>query len=98
MKQAALPTLYTLTRQDIASITDPELAFSTTRLLAPEDAIPADFVHGNIFTAVAQAVLFNDPLPDCEMVFLPGLDDAAAPADLNRCVRAHLASYTPSHQ
>lgn len=89
---------YELTRAALASITDVEMAFGTTRLLAPEAAIPTDFMRGNMFTAVAQAIFFNDTLPDCEMVFLPGFDDEAAPADLNRCVRAHLASYTPSHQ
>lgn len=98
MTKTAPPTPYKLTRQDLASITDVEMAFSTTRLLAPRDAIPADFARGNTFTALAQAIFFDAPLPDCEMVFLPGFDDEAAPGDLNRCVRAHLASRTPSHQ
>lgn len=88
---------YKLTRADLASISDAEMAFSTVRLLAGEEDIPSEFTHGNLYTTTAQAIFFNDTLPNCEMVFLPGFDDATAPADLNRCVRAHLASYTPSH-
>lgn len=89
---------YKLTREDLASVSDAEMAFSTVRLLAGEEEIPAEFTRGNLYTQTAAAIFFNDALPDCELVFLPGFDDAAAAADLNRCVRAHLASYTPCHQ
>lgn len=89
---------YKVTMEDLSSITDVELAFATERLLPPWEAIPQEFKDGNRYTALAEAIFYGRPLQDMEMHFLPGFDDEAAPAALNKCVRAHLQSYSPKHQ
>jgi hypothetical protein len=89
---------YHLTRANIGSISDPELAFSTDRLLPPLDEIPAEFKKGNIYTELAYAIFSNQDLPAAEMEFRPGFQDPEAPAALNRCVRAHLQSFAPKEQ
>lgn len=89
---------YILTRADLDSIREPEMAFSTDRLLPPWDEIPADFKDGNLYTELASAIFYGWELPQGEMAFRPGFEDAEAPAALNRCVRAHLKSFGPKHQ
>jgi hypothetical protein len=89
---------YAITRADLASITDVEMAFSADRLLSAWDDIPNEFKRSNIYTQVADALFDNSILPAAEMTFLDGFDDEQAPAHLNRCVRAHLQSYGPTHE
>lgn len=87
-----------LTRTDLDSISDPERAFSTDRLLPAWDDIPANFKNGNLYTELVSAIFYGRDLPAGELAFRSGFDDAAAPAALNRCVRAHLQSFGPKHQ
>lgn len=89
---------YRLTRDDIASVTDVELAFSTDRLLPMWEDIPEDFRNGNLYTRLAESIFSGSPLQDAEICFRPSFDDQKAPADLNRCVRAHIQSFSPKHQ
>lgn len=87
-----------LTREMLSGITDPEVAFGTERLLPPWDKIDQSFKDGNIYTRLAQALHFGSPLPDAEIVFRDGFEAEGVAADLNRCVRAHLASFGPRHE
>jgi hypothetical protein len=89
---------YTITRTDLASITDVEMAFSADRLLPEWDDIPEEFKRGNIYTRIADALFDNSEPPEGEMTFLEGFHDEEAAVDLNRCVRAHLQSYRPKHE
>lgn len=89
---------YMLARADLDTVTDVEAAFSTERLLPCWDDVPEAFRRGNLYTKVAEAIFYSTPLPDAEMVFKPTFDDSAAPAALNRCVRAHLQSWGPKHE
>lgn len=89
---------YTLSRADLDTITDVELAFSTDKLLPPWEEVPMEFRRGNLYTAVVSAIFEGRTLPDAEIEFLPGFADEGAVQALNRCVRAHLASYGPKHQ
>lgn len=85
---------YTITPQELSSITDAELAFSTDKLLPAWKDIPEEFKTGNIYTKIADAIFFGFELPDCDMEFLDGFD----PESLNRAVRAHLQSFGPKHE
>jgi len=89
---------FQLTRSDLTTITDVELAFSTERLLPAWEDIPEDFKRGNLFTRIAESIFYGQPMPEVEMEFLDGFQDEGAPAALNKCVRAHLQSYGPQHQ
>lgn len=80
---------YTLTPEQIASVSDPEFAFSTERLLPRWEDIPSDFKLGNIYTQLAEALFQGTPFPNCRMALVEGV----TPEALNRCVRAHLASF-----
>jgi hypothetical protein len=86
---------YTITLDEMISITAPELAFGTVRLLPPWDDIPEDFKRGNRYTELAAAILNDRPLPaDIKIELKKGF----APEALNRAVRAHLVSCEPRHE
>lgn len=84
----------TLTPESAASINDAELAFSTQRLLPAWESIPDEFKRGNIYTTLAEAIMFNSPFPQARMELKEGYT-----ADvINRVVRAHLQSFAPKHE
>ncbi len=89
---------YSLTRNDLASITDVEMAFSTERLLPQQEDIPKSFWGRNPYSELASAIFYGTTLPDGEMTFHPTFTDDAAAADLSKCVRAHLKSFAPKHE
>ena len=84
---------FNLKRESLNAITDVEIAFGTTKLLPPYDAVPDEFKRGNDYRLFA-----DQPPPDGEIVFREGFDVADAPALLNRVVRAHLRSFEPKHE
>ncbi len=82
------------TLADAEPITDLELAFSTTRLLPPPEAIPEAFWRGNAYTQLAEALFYGFPVAPLLIEFKPGFD-----ADqMQRIVRSHLASFEPKHE
>lgn len=85
---------YSVTPDQIASITDIEVAFATTRLLPAWDKIPNEFKQGNLYTELAQAIFFNVNMPSCGLELHAGVEAEA----LSRCVRAHLGSFEPKHE
>ena len=85
---------YTVTPNDMASITDAELAFSTQRLLPAWEDIPEEFRRGNLYTKVAESIFYGSPPPPCSIELKEGFDSSA----LNRAVRAHLQSWGPKHE
>jgi len=89
---------YKITRTDLASITDLELAFSTERFLPAWDEIPSEFKAGNLYTRIAESIFYGRPMPEFEMAFRGEFEDADAPAAINKCVRAHLQSYARKHE
>ena len=89
---------FNLKRESLNTITDVEIAFGTTKLLPPFDAVPDEFKRGNDYTRLLDHLFSGQPLPDGEIVFREGFDDTEAPALLNRVVMAHLRSFEPKHE
>lgn len=86
---------YTLTPDQIASVTDVEFVFSTQRLLPKWEDIPEEFKAGNEYTALVEAIFYNRLRPGMgEIELNPGVE----PEALNRCIRAHLSSFGPKHE
>lgn len=86
---------YLITPELAASVSDPELAFSTTRLLPTLEQIPAEFKESsNLYYSLTKAIFYGDPLPEIEIE----IKDGYSPEVLNKCVRAHLGSYGPEHE
>ncbi len=85
---------YELTPEQIASITKPEMAFSTQRLLPAWEDIPEEFKSGNIYTNLASAIFYGTEMPECTVA----LNDGIEPKALNECIRAHLKSFGPQHE
>lgn len=56
---------YQLTPEQIGSITDPEWAFSTERLLPAWEDVPEEFRKGNIYTELASAIFYGTEMPKC---------------------------------
>lgn len=95
--------MYTLTQQDIDSITDPEWAFGTTRLLPEENQIPKQFWDhytntSNVYVELADALFTASPPPEGDLVFNSGFDGSAAGQKrFRRMLDAHLRSFEPDH-
>lgn len=86
---------YMITPELAASVSDPELAFSTTRLLPELEDIPAEFKDAsNPYYSLTRTIFYDDPLPEMEME----IKDGYSPEILNKCIRAHLGSYGPEHE
>ncbi|WP_213664188.1 hypothetical protein [Stutzerimonas stutzeri] len=85
---------YTLTAEQVCSVTDVEQAFGTMRLLPDWDDIPKDFKEGNCYTATVEAIFCGTELPKGTIELI----DNVSPAALNKCVRAHLQSFGPKHE
>ncbi len=88
---------YSLTLDQIESVTDLECAWGTTRLLPPMAEIPADFTEqrkDNPYVELVNALFNRRPLPEMEFHLIDGLSRQK----LNRCVQAHLASREPKHE
>lgn len=85
---------YAVTAAQLASITGPEIAFGTERLLPAWEVIPEDFKKGNFYTKLAEAIFYGTTLPQGEMDLNEGID----PEMLNRAVRAHITSFGPKHE
>ena len=85
---------YTITSNDIGSITDVEMAFGTDRLLPAWEDIPKEFKKGNIYTKLTEAIYFGTPYPVDEINLKPEYDKN----NINRAVRAHLKSFGPKHE
>lgn len=84
---------YSVTNKDLASISDVEVAFGSTRLLPSREDIPAEFWNGNKYTQLADALFSQRELPKGTIEFRRGFK----PEALNRAVKAHLASYAVRH-
>ena len=93
---------YTLTQEDINSITDLEVAFSTTRLLPAWEDIPEDFkklYKGNIYVELTDAIFCGGERPKGNVKFNEGFDETQEGFySLQRCVTAHMRSFEPKHE
>lgn len=89
---------FKLLRDSLNTITDVEIAFGTTKLLPPYDAVPDEFKCGNDYTKLLDHMFAGQALPEGEIVFRDGFADSEAPALLNRLVMAHLRSFEPKHE
>jgi hypothetical protein len=91
-------SLYTITPEQAASVTQVEQAFGTTRLLPPFDALPLAFQEGTgeavVYHQLVDALFYGRPLPDGDIEMHPGVTAES----LRNCTMAHLRSFEPSHQ
>lgn len=81
------------TPQDLATISDLDIAFGTERLLPAWEDLPQEFKTGNDYTRLAEAIFYGRPLSG-RIEFKEGFE----PEQLNRVVRAHLRSFAPKHE
>lgn len=89
---------YTITRADLASITKPELVFSTDKFLPKWEDIPDSFKKPNIYSQIAEALCLGFKMPEGEVTFHEGFTDADAAKDLDKCVHAHVKSRGSRHE
>lgn len=90
-----------ITMEDLASITDLEITFGTTRLLPDWEDIPEKFkTDQNIYVKLVDALFYNHPLPAAEVAFRSGFDaDGTRVIALqDRLIMACLTSFEPRHE
>lgn len=88
---------YTITRENLESVTDAEASFGTTKLLPSWDSIPEGFKKGNEYTTLVCAIFFGTPIPEKTMIVREGFDQDIIPI-LSKAVLAHLRSWEPKHE
>lgn len=91
-------TTYSITPAQAASITRLEMAFGTTKLLPPVEAIPASFLcstgEAKPYLDLVNALFYGLTLPAGEIE----LKDGLSAETLRECVLAHLRSFEPKHE
>lgn len=87
-----------ISRQDIKDISDVEIAFGTTKCLPEINEIPKTFFESNPYTNLTEAIFYGRPIPQNSFEFNPSFDDASILNDLPRFVKAHLVSWSSSHE
>lgn len=88
---------YKLTREKMASITDLEAAFGTTRLLPGMHQIPREFQSHTGYEDIAGSIFYGTPMPPGELKFREGFTSDDVPA-FRKCISAHLRSFDPKHE
>ena len=92
---------YTLTQEQIDSITDLEIAWGTTRLLPAWEDIPGGFrgyTH-DIYVQIVDAMFCGEKMPAGSLTVNEGFDGSPEGLDkFHRCVKAHLRSFEPKHE
>lgn len=87
-KKPVVQEPWSLTQDDIDALTDKEYNGSTTRCLPPLEEIPVDFMVGNIYTQIAEAIRFGERIPAGEVVWQPGFKPDSV--SMVRFLLAHL--------
>lgn len=87
---------YELKAEDVNSISDAELVFSTARLLPKWDDIPDEFKKGNHYTKFIEKLFYGSDLPEYELELELRMD--ITPERLNKCIMAHLKSFSTKHE
>ncbi|MCY9866461.1 hypothetical protein OTK49_28380 [Vibrio coralliirubri] len=86
---------YSLTPEQVNSITDIEAAFSTIKLLPEWDQIPDEFKRDQrIECKVVASMFYGCEMPDSTVEFNAGFE----PEKVMRCFMAHLSSFSPKHE
>jgi hypothetical protein len=90
---------YTLTVNDIESITPEEFTRGTARLLPVMRDIPFSIRNGHgPYYALAQAMMYGEPLPDSEVTNNPGYPESSEFIEaFQRCLIAHLCNIDTDH-
>lgn len=70
---------FNLLRDSLNTITDVEIAFGTTKLLPPYDAVPDEFKRGNDYTRLLDHIFAGQALPEARLCSVTGLLTAKHP-------------------
>lgn len=86
-KKPAEQASWTLTQEDVASITQEETLKGTHRLLPPVEEIPKAFWDGNVYTRIVEAMYVGEKPEHAQIDFNPGFVNDG---NLSRMTTAHL--------
>lgn len=87
---------YELTPEEVAPVTDVELAFGTTRLLPAWEDIPHEFQCAQTKYCEVVAGIFYGNMPNFDVQLYP--EFASMGQQVFKCLRAHITSWTPKHE
>lgn len=84
---------FSITEQDIKSITDIDEVFSTTKFLPPIEQIPIEFIKGNNYTQFVKNLFHGTELSGGTITFKFDIE----PEQAKRFIISHLSSFEPKH-
>ena len=87
-----------ISRENIRDISDAEIAFGTTKCMPEINEIPKAFFEGNIYTVLVEAIFYGRPIPSYQFEVNPSFDDDTILDEMPRFVKAHLVSWSCSHE
>ena len=83
-----------ITQEQLNTITDVDVAFSTTKLLPEMKNIPEEFKHNGTKWNKLFSTWFFSGLKELKVTPKKGIDSNSA----IKCIKAHMGSFAPSHQ
>lgn len=88
------PAPWSLTQEDLDSITEYEVITGTDRLLPPVADIPEEFWTGNAYTRIAEALYIGEEPEEVQLEWLPGFN---GPEAITQMCRSHIRAFGPEY-
>ena len=82
-----MSAFYELTVEQVKSLKKIEEVWGARKFFPDLHLIPEDFLKGNRYTELVEAILYSRPMPGGQIVLVDGLE----PEELNRFTHAYLA-------
>lgn len=91
----AIPAPWSLTQEDLESITHREKIIGTDRLLPPVAVIPKEFWKGNAYTRIAESLYIGEVPEVVNIEWLPGFTN---PEALTTMTLSHIRAFGPEYE
>ena len=89
-KKEVTPAPWSLSQEDLDSITAQEVIQGTDRLLPPIKDIPEEFWIGNAYTRIAEALYIGEEPEEVQIEWIPGYN---GPEAITNMCRSHIRSF-----
>lgn len=93
-EKKAVPAPWSLTQEQLDSITDHEVRTGTARLLPPVAEIPKEFWAGNVYTRIVESLYIGEQPAHSEVEWLPGFN---GPEAITRMCFSHIREIGPEY-
>lgn len=94
-EKTVTPAPWSITQEDLDSITQHETIVGISRLFPPVAEIPKEFWAGNVYTKIAEALYIGEVPEEVQIEWLPGFDN---PESLAHMCKSHIRAFGPQYE